>query len=211
MRPKLLVFASGTAEGGGSGFENLVLASKDGRLDADIVGVVCNHENGGVREKADRLGIPFIYMHESFTAEAYQKIVQDTGADFSALSGWLKLVRGLDPSTTFNIHPAPLPDFGGAGLYGHFAHEAVLKAYKAGSITHSAVSMHFVTPEFDEGPVFFSHPVEILPDDTVDTLAHRVNSAEHRYQPEITNLIVNGTISWDGNDPSTLTGARRCN
>lgn len=207
MTPRLLIFASGTKDGGGSGFENLVNASRDGRLTADIVGVVSNHENGGVREKADRLGVPFIYFPGAYDAEQYQKIVQETKADFVALSGWLKLVKGLDPRTTFNIHPGPLPDFGGANLYGHYVHEAVLAAYKEGRITHSAVSMHFVTENFDEGPVFFSHPVEILPDDTVETLAKRVNEAEHRYQPEITNLVINGKISWDGKDPATLQGA----
>lgn len=205
--PRLLIFASGTPEGGGSGFENLVNAAKDGALSADIVGVVSNIENGGVRERADRLGIPFIFMPGPYEAEDYVKIVRDTGAEFCALSGWLKLVKGLDPRTTFNIHPGPLPEFGGAGLWGHFVHEAVLKAYKEGRVTHSAVSMHFVTPEFDEGPVIFSHPVEIMPDDTADTLAKRVNEAEHRYQPEITNLVVNGKISWDGKDSSSLRGA----
>lgn len=204
MTPKLLVFASGTKDGGGSGFENLVASTKDGRLDAEIVGVVCNHEDGGVRERADRLGIPFIHFAGPYDAEHYQKIVEKAAADFVALSGWLKLAVGLNPRTTFNIHPAPLPEFGGKNFYGMKTHEAVLEAYREGRITHSAVSMHFVTPEFDEGPVFFSHEVEILPNDTTETLAHRVNETEHRYQPEITNKVVHGKISWDGVHPESL-------
>jgi folate-dependent phosphoribosylglycinamide formyltransferase PurN len=125
-------------------------------------------------------------------------------SDFVALCGWLKLVAGLDPKTTFNIHPGPLPEFGGKGLWGHFVHEAVLKAYKQGKITHSAVSMHFVTPEFDEGPVFFTHPVPIEPDDTPETLAARVNQAEHEWQPKIANKVVHGEIAWDGKSPESL-------
>lgn len=208
-RTRLLVFATGSAEGGGSGFENLFKASRDGRLSADIVGVVSNFGKGGVRERADRLGIPFILFKGPYTADAYRKIVEDAGAAYVALSGWLKLVVGLDPRVTFNIHPAPLPDFGGPGFFGHATHEKVIEAYRAGKITRSAVSMHFVTERFDEGPVFFSHPVEILPDDTADTLAARVNEAEHRYQPEMTDKVVRGEISWDGKDPSTLRGACR--
>ncbi len=208
MTPKLLVFASGTEEGGGSGFENLVYAANDGRLEAEIVGVVSDHAQGGVRAKADRLGIPFIHFPGPYEAGEYQKIAADAGADFVALSGWLKYVKGLSPRTTFNIHPAPLPDYGGAGFFGMATHERVMEAYKAGKITQSAVSMHFVTDKFDDGPVFFSHPVDILPDDTPESLAHRVNEAEHRYQPEITNLVVSGKISWDGKEPASLTGAR---
>ncbi len=194
MKPRLLILASGTPDGGGSGFENLV----QNVTAADMVGVVSNHEHGGVRERAERLGIPFLYFPGPYTAENYQKIVKETGADFVALSGWLKLVAGLDPKTTFNIHPGPLPEFGGKGLWGRFVHEAVLKAYKEGRITESAVSMHFVTPEFDEGPVFFSHPVPILPDDTPETLAERVQAAEKEWQPKITDKVVQGQITWDG-------------
>lgn len=203
-KPKVVIFASGTKDGGGSGFENLVKSVENGTLNADIVGVVSNHECGGVRKRADWLGIKFEYFCGPYTAENYKKIIEKIGADFAALSGWLKLVRGLDPAKTFNIHPGPLPKFGGDGMYGHYVHEAVMRAYKKGEVNSSAVTMHFVTEKYDKGPVFFCHPVEIFPDDTAETLAKRVNEAEHKYQPIITDLVVNGEISWDGRDPKTL-------
>lgn len=203
-KPKLIVFASGTKEGGGSGFENLVKSVKSGVLNANIVEVVSNYENGGVYEKAVRLGVKFAFFPGPYTAENYQKIFKNSAADYSALSGWLKLVKGLDPAKTFNIHPGPLPKFGGSGMYGHYVHEAVMEAYRKKEVTHSAVTMHFVTEKYDEGPVFFRHPVEILPSDTAETLAKRVNKAEHYYQSRITSLVVNGQISWDGRDPKTL-------
>ncbi len=201
--PKLLIFASGSKDGGGSGFKNLVEAAQSGVLQAEIIGVVSNHTNGGVQEKADTLGIPFTHFGGG-SAAAYQDLVAALQPDFIALSGWLKLVSGLDPKTTFNIHPGPLPQFGGPGLYGHHVHEAVLAAYKRDEVTHSAVSMHFVTDEYDEGPVFFQQQVEILPDDTADTLGKRVNEAEHHWQPVVTNNVVQGKISWDGKNPITL-------
>src|SRR3989344_5500375 len=110
MRPKLLVFASGKKNDGGSGFENLVKATKTGVLDVDIVGVVSNHEYGGVRERAERLGAPFIYFPGPYDAEHYSNILQNIGIPagelWAALSGWLRKVEGLDPRKTFNIHPA---------------------------------------------------------------------------------------------------------
>ena len=222
---KIIIFASGTKYGGGSGFENLVKATQKGILDAEILAVVSNHQNGGVREKADRLGIPFVFFparklpesgeftdkdenkidpSEFATAENYKRLVE--GADLVCLSGWLKLVTGLDPRKTINIHPGPLPRFGGAGMYGHHVHEAVMEAYKNKEVTHSAVSMHFVTPVYDEGPLFFSQSVEILPNDTAETLAKRVNEAEHKWQPIITQKVLSGEISWDGKNPSSLKG-----
>ena len=208
-KPKLLIFASGTLEGGGSGFEKLVEASRNGTLSANIVGVVSSHLDGRVRQRAESLGIPFGLLSSPWTAERYQQIVETFGTQFVTLSGWLKVVSGLDPRTTFNIHPGPLPLFGGKGMYGHHVHEAVLKAYKSGLVHCSAVSMHFVTEQYDKGPVFFRKIVEIKPDDTPETLGKRVNEAEHRWQPIITNLVVNGEISWDGENPKSLFGPEK--
>ncbi|MEK7117871.1 MAG: formyltransferase family protein [Patescibacteria group bacterium] len=212
IKPRLLIFASGTAEWGGSGFENLVLASRSGILDALIIGVVSNHSNGGVRERADRLGISFIFFEKTATPEKnekqYQEIVRESGAEWVALSGWLKLVSGLDPKTTFNIHPGPLPEFGGKGMYGIHVHEAVLHAFKErGSSVHGAVTMHFVTPVYDEGPVFFRIAVPVLPSDTAESLQKRVNEMEHEWQSKITDKVIHGEISWDGKNRETLKGA----
>jgi phosphoribosylglycinamide formyltransferase-1 len=202
-QPKLLIFASGTKTAGGSGFRNLVESMRAGILKADIVAVVSNHQNGGVANHAHELNIPFVPFGGG-DATAYQKLTSELKPDFITLSGWLKHVKGLDAKTTFNIHPGPLPDFGGPGLFGHHVHEAVLESYKRGKITHSAVSMHFVTEEYDRGPIFFQHEVAIKPDDTPETLGTRVNQAEHYWQPIITNLVVQNKIRWDGVNPNSL-------
>lgn len=222
-KKKIVIFASGTKDGGGSGFENLVNATKNGILDCQILAVVSNHQNGGVQEKADRLEIKFIYFpakkdprpqeqlapgvteEDLAIKENYQRLAES--ADLVCLSGWLKLVTGLGPRKTINIHPGPLPRFGGAGMYGHHVHEAVMEAYKHHEIKNSAVSMHFVTEKYDEGPLFFSQSVPILPDDTAETLAKRVNEAEHKWQPIITQKVLLGEISWDGKNRASLKGA----
>ena len=89
-------------------------------------------------------------------------------------------------------------------MYGHYVHEAVIESFRRGEVTHSAVTMHFVTPVYDEGPTFFQFPVQILPDDTAETLGARVNEAEHKWQPKITNMVVNGEICWDGKNRESL-------
>lgn len=213
MKKKLLIFASGTKDGGGSGFRKLCEAVRDGRLNAEIVGVVSHHENGGVAKIAKEFGIRFYYIPNSEfkkseleIVEIYQNLVKETGAEFVALSGWLKLVLGLDPKTTFNIHPGLLPRFGGAGMYGHHVHEAVMDAYQTGEVKHSGFTMHFVTPRYDEGPIFAEVFVDIDSADTADTLGTKVNKKEHEYQWLFTNKVLNGEISWDGNNPDSLEG-----
>ncbi len=215
MRPKIIVFASGKRSGGGSGFENLVAATKTGVLDADIVAVVSNHERGGVHERAMQLGIPFIHFDPSIHSNvlqnvgtSYHEIVRKSGAEWVALSGWLRQVQGLDSKKTFNIHPALLSQFGGKfgghGMYGNHIHEAVKMALDAGEITESGFTMHFVTDEMDRGPAFFERRVPLRQGMTADEIGKAVNDAEHEWQPRITNMVVHGKIQWDGKDPKSL-------
>jgi len=220
-KKKVLVFASGGKTGGGSGFVELVENSRSGILDGQIAGVISNHNLGGVRRHADLLGVPFEHMPKPWNAEAYLALTEQFQPDLICLSGWLKLVRGLDmahpifsPTKVINIHPGPLPRFGGPGHHGHHVHEKVMEAFALGEITYSAVTMHFVTslPEgdpdpkkaYDAGPVFFEYPLLIRADDTPDTLAARVNKIEHGWQSYVTNLVLQGQISWDGINPMSL-------
>ena len=207
-KPKLIIFASGSKEGGGSGFENLVKASQGGVLDADIVAVVSNHEHGGVRQRADRLGVSFLHFPKPWDSESYQRIMRKTGAEWAALSGWLKLAIGLDARKTFNIHPALLSQldgrFGGPGMYGHHVHEAVKAALDAGEVDESGFTMHFVTDEYDRGPVFAEARVRLVPGMTADEIGKAVNQLEHRFQPLLTNMVVRGEISWDGVEAGSL-------
>ena len=207
MKKRVLVFSSGTKDGGGSGFENLVNASRNHNLDFEVVGVISSQPEGGVKLKAEKLEVPFHHFEKPYSAERYAELIKKYDPDVIALSGWLKLVTGLDPKITINIHPGPLPTFGGAGMYGHHVHEAVIEAYKRGELTHSAVSMHFVTEQYDEGPVFFVCQVEIDAYDTAETLSAKVNAIEHKWQPIVTEKVANGEISWDGKDPLSMKGA----
>ena len=213
-RIRVLVFASGDETGGGSGFQEMVEFSRTRPpvLDAQIVGVVSNHEHGGVRRRADALCVPFEYWSGPYDARGYRVLIEKYQADFVMCSGWLKFVRGLDPAKTVNIHPGPLPQFGGAGMYGHYVHEAVMAAYHRGEIIQSAVTMHFVDDlAYDHGPIIFQMPVLIRPEDDAETLARRVNEKERAWQSHILNLVVHrhiclrhGQVVYTGDPPNRI-------
>ena len=194
---RIAILASGTATGGGSGFEKLVEASRCGVLNAEVLCVLSNYESGGVRERADRLGIRFEHFASPWTPERFHNLVGGD-VDLVCMSGWLKPLVGLNPTKTINIHPGPLPGFGGKGMYGKHVHEAVIDAYHQGKIKSSAVTMHFVTDNYDEGPAFLRHRVPLRPTDTPESVGARVNAAEHEVQALYTQYVLDGRIRWDG-------------
>ncbi len=211
---RVLVFASGDEKGGGSGFQELVEFSRTNPpvLDAQIVGVISNHEHGGVRKKADAFHVPFEYWAGPYDAKGYRAFVEKYRTDFVMCSGWLKFVRGLDPARTVNIHPGPLPQFGGPGMYGHHVHEAVIAAFRRGEIIQSAVTIHFVDEAaYDHGPIIFQMPVLIRPEDDAESLARRVNEKERAGQSHILNRVVhqhiylsNGQVFYKGSEAKRL-------
>lgn len=210
--PNILVFASGTKTGGGSGFETMARAARTRPpiLDAWICAVITNHFGGGVWQKAKALGIHSEYWAGPYLAKGYLNFVKYFKADYVMLSGWLKLVAGLDPARTINIHPGPLPRFGGPNLYGHYVHEAVMAAFHRGEITHSAVTMHFVDAVYDRGPIIAALPIPIEAGDTPETLAARVNRAEHEWQPRVLNYVVHEQVRLVGKEVVYETEELKC-
>jgi phosphoribosylglycinamide formyltransferase 1 len=203
-KKRLLVFASGTAIGGGSGFDNLAASAKAGELDAEIVAVVSQHPVGGVNAKAHARGVQFIHFPGPWNEAGYRGIVDRIQPDFIALSGWTKLTKGLDPSITVSIHPGPLPKFGGRGMYGMAVHSAVIAAFRRGEILNSELCMHFVTDEYDRGPIIFRAAIGLDSNETEESLAAKVRYFEKIFQPVVLQRLLNGSISWDGSDGDSL-------
>ena len=69
-----------------------------------------------------------------------------------------------------NIHPALIPSFCGAGMYGIRPHKAAL----AKGVKVSGATVHFVNENYDEGPILLQKAVEVRDDDTPETLQKRV-------------------------------------
>ena len=203
MDPKVLILASGKPGKGDGGAGYLELEEQSRAtpriLCAEIVAVVSNHEHGGVRSKNELFNTPFEFFPKPYTAEDYQYFIKKYKADFVMCSGWLPFVRGVDPRIIINIHPGPIPQFGGKGMWGHHVHEAVMESYRRGEIKQSAVSMHFVDEvAFDHGSKFFEFPVMIREDDDAEKLGSRVNEKERAWQSYILNLVVHDHIRLEG-------------
>ncbi len=150
----------------------------------DVVLVASNRRDAPALERGRQASIPA----EPFDAADGTVLIELLGkysVDMVALAGYLKLVpasvverfRGR----IVNVHPGPLPRFGGSGMYGARVHDAVIRA----GASETSVTVHLVNEEFDRGAVLAQWPVPVEPDDTPARLAARVLDVEHIVYPRI--------------------------
>ena len=182
----IAVFGSGA----GSNFRAILTAIQQGNIpDARISLVVSNNSGAGILGIARANALPAIHLSqkqfpdERSFADAILSALRDHGVNFIALAGYMKQVPpgvvAAYRNRIVNIHPALLPRFGGAGMYGMRVHEAVL----ASGETTSGATVHYVDEEYDHGPVVLQQTVPVLPGDTPELLAARVLAAEHELYP----------------------------
>ena len=79
-------------------------------------------------------------------------------------------------------------------MFGHHVHEAVL-AYGA---KVSGCTVHFADNEFDHGPVIAQQAVEVLANDTADTLVARVFAAECASYSAAIKALAEGRVVVEG-------------
>lgn len=180
---KCAVFASG----GGSNFQAQLDRKAAGDLHIDFVVLVTNNSKAFACERARKHGIPIEHLppsgfpsEEEYTARLME-VLSRSGAELLVLAGYMKklpdaVVRKCR-NRIVNIHPALLPAFGGKGMYGNHVHEAVI-AYGA---KVSGVTVHFVDEEYDHGPIILQETLQVLDEDTPESLAKRVLALEHAH------------------------------
>ena len=184
--------------GGGRTLLNLHQRIVDGSLRAVITAVVSSRSGAaGVARSRDAGLTTVVVERRRLAPDAFQREVTQAiaGVDLVCMAGFLSLWRIPDEfyGKVINIHPALLPEFGGAGMYGRRVHQAVLAAGKK----VSGCTVHFCDNLYDHGPIILQRTVPVLADDTPDTLAARVFEQECVAYPEAVQLFVDGRISLD--------------
>lgn len=186
MRARLCVMISGS----GRTLQNLVEATRDGRVDAEVVLVVASRECGGAGV-ARELGIPAKVMPGEIGADVLARLWGEFSIDVVALAGYLRKVHVPEAwrGRVVNIHPALLPEFGGQGMYGDRVHEAVIAAGKS----ESGCTVHLVDDRYDTGRILLQRRCPVYAGDTPAALAARVFEQEcHAYPEALQQLVKSG-------------------
>ncbi|GAB4048125.1 phosphoribosylglycinamide formyltransferase [Spirosoma litoris] len=188
---RIVLFASGS----GSNAEKIADYFA-GNAEVEISLIVSNNPKAGVIDRARRLHIPVLLFDRKtfYDTNRITQLLLNQNVDLIVLAGfmWLMpadLVRAF-PNKIVNIHPALLPKFGGKGMYGHFVHEAVVAAGE----TESGITIHYVNEHYDEGQIIFQAHCPVVPTDTPDDVAKKVQVLEHEHYPRVVAEVLAGLI-----------------
>jgi len=194
----ICVFASG----GGSNFNALLQAKKDGFLNSDFKLLITNNSHCGAVDIALANDIDYYHiskkvfpdLSESDFHKLYVDILDEYEVDLILLAGYMKMVDNIVirkfRNRIINIHPALLPSFGGKGMYGMNVHKAVIES----GAKESGITIHLVDEFYDKGKILLQKKLAVNEDDNEHTLQKRVLELEHKYYPQVVKKIETGEL-----------------
>lgn len=188
---RLVVLISGN----GSNLQAIIDSIENQNLPAQIVAVISNKSGAYGLERAKKAGIEqHVLSHQNYNRRAdfdiaLKKLIDSFQPDLIILAGFMRILSDEFVNhylhKMMNVHPSLLPKYKGLNT-----HQRVLDA---GDKEHGC-SVHFVTPELDDGPVILQEKVKIEDNDTAETLANRIHKQEHIIYPEAIRLFAENKI-----------------
>lgn len=170
--------------GRGSNMQALIEAAKAPDYPADIRLVISNRPKAAGLAAARDHGIKAICLdHRAYeTREAFDAALDDTlrahGIEFVACAGFMRVLGAgfvrRWAGRLINIHPSLLPKY--KGLHTH------RRALDNKDARHGC-TVHWVSEGVDDGEIIAQSDLAILPHDGEESLAHRVQTLEHRLYP----------------------------
>ncbi len=183
--------------GGGTNLQALLDARDAGELTAgEIVLVIASNDRAFALQRAEKAGVPSVVCsrkalgsQEAFEA-AISRALADHGVEMIVLAGFMSILSEdftrQWPERILNVHPSLIPSFCGKGFYGLKVHEAALDY----GVKVTGATVHFVNEIPDGGRIILQKAVDILPDDTPETLQRRVmEQAEWKLLPRAVQLV----------------------
>ena len=171
--------------GGGTNLQALLDAEKKGILHSGHIALAVSSKEGVYAlTRAENAGIETAVLLKENTGgipetpDAYGKrlvaLLREKQIDLVVLAGFMLIlapcVIEAFPERIVNVHPSLIPSFCGEGFYGLKVHEAAL----AKGVKVTGATVHLVNEIPDGGRILAQKAVDVLPEDTPQTLQKRV-------------------------------------
>lgn len=185
---KLVVLISN--KGTGTNLQAIIDGIESGKINAKIVAVISDTQDAKGLERAKKHNLP---IEISPKKEDLLALLQKLNPDYICLAGWKQIVTNqvIDafPNKILNLHPGLIPnDINGIvknpdgtnALWnrGKLAEVAIQNFLEDNTFAGS--SIHFLSYDFDFGPVLARTFEKILPTDTVESLYSRLKEKENQ-------------------------------
>jgi phosphoribosylglycinamide formyltransferase-1 len=192
---KVAVLASGR----GSNLQAIIDAIENKRLNAVISLVISDKEDAYALKRAKKHKIPHLFLDPNkYSSKSEYEIIlvqklKQQAVELVVLAGWMRLLGNEFiknyPDAIINIHPSLLPAFPGSN--------AQKQAFDYG-VKYTGCTVHFVDNGMDTGPIIAQQVVPVSPDDTLDSLTHKILMEEHLILPNVIQLFSEGRIEKRG-------------
>jgi phosphoribosylglycinamide formyltransferase-1 len=187
LKKRIAIFASGS----GSNAQKIMEHFKRSP-DAEVVLILTNNPQAYVLQRADNFEVPshIFTRNEFYNTDDVIKLLKNLQVDLIVLAGFLWLVPvsllKAFPNKVINLHPALLPKYGGAGMYGDHVHKAIL----ADKEEESGITIHFVNEAFDEGEIIHQSKFKIEPGDNLEMIKFKGQQLEHMHFPRVVEALL---------------------
>lgn len=183
--------------GKGTNLQAIVDKVENGSLAVKIALVISDVKDAFILERARKHNIPARYIApgkfktklEPEIEKQYVNALKNAGVELVVLAGFMRMLKEdflrAFPNRIVNIHPSLLPAFRGLEVW--------RQALEYG-VKFTGCTVHFLDPGMDTGPIILQAVVPVLPDDTPETLHHRIQVEEHKLYPEAIRLFSEGKL-----------------
>ena len=193
---KIAVLISGS----GSNLEAIANACNKKKIDGEISCVISNNSKAYGIERAKKLNLKSIIVdHNLFNDRSefddqIDKILVEEKIELVVLAGFMRILEKKITDKYFgrmiNLHPSLLPLYPGLNT-----HKKVIK----NKDNKHGVSIHYVSPELDAGPIIAQGSIKVKKNETAEDLQKRIHKIEHILLPEVINEICIGNIFLSNN------------
>lgn len=188
--------------GTGTNLQAIIDAVEAGEINAEICAVISDRDGTGAIERAKKHNLP---IEICSSKENLLKVLQKTNPDYICLAGWKQIILDevIDayPSKILNLHPGLIPNTmegvvlnpdESLGLWNKgMLTDKAIQNFLDKRATYAGSSIHFLTHEFDFGPVLGRVFEKIDPGDTVDSLYSRLKKKENELYVEVLEKLAN--------------------